>query len=145
MANSISGLSAMIGLNISTKALAVLIGGAVIGGLLGTKVLGTRPVVITARARAYATDTNQGMAYGKVLSIIAKSANNVADVTQNIHDIKDKIAAYRLNINALIDQRKTGEISRNEFNARLGEIARIIMASLGITGTTRVHQTVKRY
>src|SRR5215217_7806789 len=108
------GLTIAGGFHISTKALLVLLGTTVIGGYLGTKLIGSRPVQLAFNAnntvsKAYVSDTNLQRVKGRLISIIARLTKQPGDVFADMDQVVGKISLHEPQLAALVQKRKTGE------------------------------------
>lgn len=136
-----SGLSFSGGFHISTKALLVLLAGTVVGGYLGTKLIGTRPIQLAFTSKAYKSDIDTHKVKSRILTNITNKSKDPVLVQQRRDQLIARINAHQMGIDALINQRKIGEINGKEFGQRVSELSKRISYELGLpmsTGLQRV-------
>lgn len=135
--NMLSGITVVGGVHISNFVI-LMIAGVTIGGLaLGVNLwekkkkegyYGRR--TISGAARAYQADSNAHEIAQRILTTVINNAGNREEIAENMDYISAKINEKMGTITSLAQQRRNGEIDRQQFRAEIRQLIIQIMDEL---------------
>jgi hypothetical protein len=133
------------GIDLNTKSLVIVIVAAVAAYYITKKALNKNKAttaqaaskVPTNPAKRYMKDIDHNDVTGRIIQAIAVNATEKEKVFLAMDQIVLTLNSKKPYIDSLIEERKTGAITREEFNDRLKELIKMIGQELGIQLRTK--------
>lgn len=134
------------GIDLNTKNLVIIIAAAIAAFYVTRKALNRNKTMAQASkkgpgnnnpAQKYMKDLDHNDVYGRIIQAIAVNATEKEKVFLAMDQIVLTLNSKKPYIDGIIQERKTGEITRQEFNNKLKELIIMISQELGIQLRTK--------